>query len=107
MSIVFKLRRGSAADWTAKNPYLSDGEPGLEIEAGTEAYKIKFGPGRWNDLPYYTNDGSGGGGTGTDSRIGDMSQLSTTDKSSVVNAINEVNVPPVSLTLLYANAKAG
>ena len=29
---TFKLRRGTMAEWDAKNPILSDGEPGFAID---------------------------------------------------------------------------
>lgn len=50
MTSTIKLRRGTAALWTERNPILAEGEPGLE----TDTQKIKFGDGttRWNDLDY-------------------------------------------------------
>lgn len=51
-------------------------------------------------------DGSGGVG-GADPRIGTMSDLTTTDKTTVVAAINEVATPSESFLALYENAKAG
>jgi hypothetical protein len=55
----FKMRRGTAANWTSVNPTLLDGEPGLE----TDTLKVKYGDGvtAWTGLPY----ASGPGGTGT------------------------------------------
>lgn len=43
-------RNDTAANWTAQNPVLLRGEPGLETDTG----KIKFGDGvkAWNVLPY-------------------------------------------------------
>lgn len=100
MPVVFKFRRGTAAEWEADNPILSAGEPGFEIDTG----HLKIGDGLrdWLSLPYSSS--SGGDPTGT---IGDLSALTTTNKSSVVGAINEVNTPSVPLTSLYTNAKAG
>lgn len=45
-----KVRRGTAAGWTAVDPVLAEGEPGYE----TDTRKLKFGDGatRWSDLPY-------------------------------------------------------
>lgn len=50
-----QLKRGTAAVWTAKNPVLKAGEPGLE----TDTLKLKFGDGvkAWNDLTYFAGDG--------------------------------------------------
>jgi len=54
MAVQIQLRRGTASQWTATNPTLSQGEMGLE----TDTYKIKIGDGTtaWNSLAYY-NDG--------------------------------------------------
>jgi hypothetical protein len=52
MSVQIKLRRDTAADWTAVNPILGSGEPGLE----TDTLKIKYGDGvtTWTNLAYPT-----------------------------------------------------
>ena len=49
-----KLRRDTAANWTATNPILAAGEPGLETDTG----KIKYGDGttRWNVLEHANSD---------------------------------------------------
>ena len=51
MLVRFKLRRGTQAQWTEKNPVLSAGEPGFE----TDTFRGKIGNGvaAWADLPYY------------------------------------------------------
>ena len=48
------LRRGTAAEWTAANPVLLDGEPGWETDTG----KLKIGDGEtaWTALPEYSLD---------------------------------------------------
>jgi hypothetical protein len=58
MSSKIQLRRDSAANWTATNPVLAQGEPGLE----TDTNKIKYGDGTtaWNLLDY----AAGGSGSG-------------------------------------------
>lgn len=47
---TIKLRRDTAAAWTAANPVLAPGEPGLE----TDTNLIKYGNGitAWRNLPY-------------------------------------------------------
>ena len=57
------LRRGTAAEWTAANPILAEGEMGLEKD--TNKYKIGNGITNWNGLEYsslpadvYTKDQS-------------------------------------------------
>lgn len=48
--VKIQVRRDTAANWTASNPVLFAGEPGLETDTG----KIKYGDGvrNWNTLPY-------------------------------------------------------
>lgn len=55
----FRLRRGLAATWTARDDVLLDGEMGFE----TDTRKIKIGDGTtgWNDLEYFPPDGDGDG----------------------------------------------
>ena len=49
-----RLRRDVSADWAAKNPVLSPGEPGIELDSG----KVKIGNGfsNWMELPYFINE---------------------------------------------------
>src|SRR5690348_10309747 len=51
ISYRFRLRRGLAADWTAKNEVLLEGEFGYETDTG----KVKIGDGTtgWNSLDYF------------------------------------------------------
>lgn len=50
MAVRFQLRRDTAANWSANNPILADGEPGIE----TDSSRIKIGDGvsTWNSLAY-------------------------------------------------------
>ena len=50
MAVRFQLRRDTAANWTATNPVLALGEPGVE----TDTFKVKVGDGTtaWNGLDY-------------------------------------------------------
>lgn len=50
MADRIQLRRDSAANWTASNPVLSDGEVGLEQD--TSQFKVGNGTTAWADLPY-------------------------------------------------------
>jgi hypothetical protein len=54
---TFLLKQGTLAEWTATNPVLQRGEPGVEYDTG----KMKLGDGttRWSLLPYFV-PGSGG-----------------------------------------------
>lgn len=49
---IFRIRRDTSANWTAVNPVLELGEPGLE----TNTRRVKYGDGAtaWNALPYST-----------------------------------------------------
>lgn len=64
LSERFTHRRDTAANWTADNPVLYEGELGLETDllaTGTPKLKIGDGVTRWNDLAYYSGGGGGGG----------------------------------------------
>ena len=52
MAVSILLRRGTAAEWTASNPILLEGEVGIE----TDTKKLKVGDGltAWSSLPYIT-----------------------------------------------------
>lgn len=119
MLTTFKFRRGTSAQWTSKNPILGSGEPGYETD--THLFKMGDGLTRWESLPYFV-DGltqfnltqdqideaiANSGGGDADPRVGNLALLTTTVKTTVVAAINEVDTPPIALTLLYSNAKAG
>lgn len=54
VSTRFKIRRDTAANWTAANPILLEAEPALE----TDTLLVKYGDGvtAWNDLPYASLD---------------------------------------------------
>lgn len=110
----FRFQRGTGARWTELNPTLGPGEPGVEIDTGK--FKIGNGSSPWNDLDYFLDETeisalveimiAESGGLSGDPRVGDMGELTTAAKDTIVNAINEVN-DDVSLVLLYDNAKAG
>lgn len=48
--VTIKIRRGTAAEWTAENPILAAGELGLETD--TQKMKVGDGASYWNDIPY-------------------------------------------------------
>lgn len=69
MADRIQLRRDTAANWTAANPVLADGEIGLE--RGNEYWKVGDGVTAWNSLPYVgvgpkgdTGDTGASGSTG-------------------------------------------
>lgn len=60
--IKFQLRRDTAANWTALNPILYAGEPGIETNTGQ--MKVGDGTRAWRQLPY-VGYGGATGPTGT------------------------------------------
>lgn len=50
MAVQIQLRNDTAANWTAANPTLAQGELGVEID--TNKMKIGTGSDTWNTLPY-------------------------------------------------------
>jgi hypothetical protein len=56
MTYRIRLRRSTAAQWTAANPVLFAGEAGFETDTG----KLKIGDGTsaWSALYYFVNTGS-------------------------------------------------
>lgn len=50
MAVQIQLRNDTAANWTASNPTLAQGEIG--IESDTKLIKVGDGVNAWNDLDY-------------------------------------------------------
>jgi hypothetical protein len=79
MTTRIKLRRDTAANWTASDPILADGEPGLE----TDTRKLKYGNGTstWTVLEY----SSGGVEVGIDGQItiGDTTSTGNTNSIAI------------------------
>lgn len=50
MAVKVQLRRGTASEWTAANPTLSQGELGVELD--TTKFKVGNGSTAWNSLVY-------------------------------------------------------
>lgn len=71
--ITIKLRRGTAAQWTASNPILAEGEVGLETD--TRKFKVGDGLTVWASLQYWQTGGGGGASDFTD--LGDVPQSYT------------------------------
>lgn len=76
-----QLRRGTAAEWTAANPVLGDGEPGWEHD--TKKLKIGDGTAAWSALPYFVS-GTGGGTGGS---------VSAADATILDELINGLTLP--------------
>jgi hypothetical protein len=81
---TFKLRRGTAEEWSKINPILAAGEPGFEID--TFGLKIGDGESRYSDLPYMSGD----------------------DNSSVINKPTKADFPEVGdPNVIYKAEKEG
>jgi hypothetical protein len=83
MANRIQLRRGTAAEWTAANPVLGDGEPGVEKDTG----KVKYGNGvaAWAALPYASAGPQGPAGVASDTSVKD---LITTPGSQTATALS-------------------
>ena len=72
MASKIQLRRGTAAEWTAANPILSQGEFGYETDTGK--FKIGNNSNSWTTLPYVSVQGvqgtTGPAGSGTQGTTG-------------------------------------
>lgn len=105
----FRFQRGSANRWTELNPILGAGEPGVEVDTGL--FKIGDGHSTWTQLEYFLTEPyvSGlvevilaeTGGVLVDPRIGDLGELTTAAKDTIVAAINDVNA---SIEIAVSNA---
>jgi hypothetical protein len=54
MAFVYQIRRDTAANWTAANPTLLQGEWALETD--TKLTKLGDGVTAWNSLDYFMED---------------------------------------------------
>lgn len=99
MAQRIQLRRGTAAEWTAANPVLALGEPGVETDTG----KQKFGNGTtaWAGLPYASAGPQGPAGVADDESVEALvasptsatrTALNATILDSIIDAKTEVDV---------------
>ena len=56
MAVQIQLRNDTAANWTAANPILAEGEMGIEND--TMQFKLGDGINNWADLEYAPLSGS-------------------------------------------------
>lgn len=84
MANRIQLRRGTAAQWTAANPVLAQGEPGVESDTG----KMKFGNGvtAWLALPYASKGDPGPAGVADDASVEDLITTPGTATATALNA---------------------
>lgn len=117
MAFKIQLRRDTAANWTANNPLLLNGEIGIETD--TLKFKIGNGTQRWNLLTNYAFKPGQANGIATLnsdgkiplSQIPDQISLDTEAATAIQNAIN--NSGPFTTSsllegtnLFFTNARA-
>jgi hypothetical protein len=99
MSYRIKLRRSTAAQWTAANPILFAGEAGFETDTGK--FKIGDGTSVWSALYYFT--------TASSSTLNDLGDVTITSAASgqglVYNGSAWVN-KATTFTFTQASASA-
>lgn len=94
MATKLQIRRGTAAQWTAKNPVLAQGEPGLETDTGLR--KTGDGSTAWVSLPY---DGArfplpqAQGGTGAAALATALNALTPGQIAAVLDLIASPSTP--------------
>lgn len=107
--VTFKVRRDTAANWTAENPVLALGEPGVE----TDTHKLKHGDGStaWASLPYNVGAVSWGGITGTLSAQTDLQAAldaklddSQLDTDGTLAANSDAKIASQKATKTYVDA---
>ena len=81
MADRMQFRRDTAANWTAYNPILLEGELGFELD--TDQYKLGDGIHNWNNLPYRGMPCVQQRGTSTTTP---MSQKAVTDELEALDA---------------------
>lgn len=101
MAIV-QWRRATAAEWTAANPVLRQGEAGYEI--GTGKFKIGDGTSTWNSLAYFGasasfTDNSDGGFTSGGVKLAGYNWINTTF-AKIANAVALSNADPQPLSTI-------
>ena len=91
--VQFQLRRGTAAQWTADNTLLAEGEFGLE----TDTLLVKLGDGvrGWNALPYYLGQT---GPPGTATNTGATGSTGTTGPTGTTGTTGYTGPPGTGFT---------
>jgi hypothetical protein len=83
---TIQVRRDTAANWTAANPTLAQGEIGFEFDTGL--IKIGTGTTAWTGLGYFAGSGSGGSVSSVFGRIGTVVAQTGDYTAAQVNALN-------------------
>ena len=83
MSVRIQFRRGTAAEWTAINPVLAEGELGLETN--TSLIKIGDGVTAWTSLSYALISGTVGDGLITEAKLASNAVTNTKIANNAVS----------------------
>ncbi len=94
MAITIQFRRGTLPQWTAANPVLASGEPGIDLT--NMLLKVGDGNRNWNNLPYVSIRLSGGTGIG-------LSQ--NPDGSYTISS--PLSISGIGLSSTYNNSPSG
>ena len=84
MAVQIQFRRATAAEWTAANTILAEGELGLETD--TTFYKIGTGSTAWTSLAYGSIQGALAANAVTTAKILDANVTTAKIASSAVTA---------------------
>lgn len=87
MAVQIQLRNDTAANWTASNPILAQGEIGIETD--TDKFKVGNGVTAWNSRPY-------GGIVGPQGATG---ATGPTGPSGVANATSPLSYDSLTQTI--------
>jgi hypothetical protein len=83
MAVKIQFRRGTAAEWVAANPILSQGEAGYEHDTGK--FKVGNGTLTWNALQYSSGT-TGPTGPSSTATVGSVSTLGPGTTATVTNS---------------------
>ncbi len=81
-----QFRRDTAANWTAVNPILLQGEPGYEYDTGR--FKVGDGVTPWASLAYNSGAQGAAGPTGAQGPAGAQGPQNSLAKSTTYTAVN-------------------
>ena len=103
MAVQIQFRRGTAAEWTAANTVLAEGELGLETD--TTYYKIGNGSTAWTSLAYGSIVGAISNNTITSAMIvngtivaGDIASDAITTAKIADNAVTATKLAHTAVT---------
>ena len=104
MADRIQFRRDTAANWSAANPVLLEGEIGLVLDQPNQ-YKVGNGSSAWNSLPLRGFDGTVAQSLGSDTGAV-MSQAAVTEvvEQHIAMATSGVGAVPVIKDYLYSFA---